>query len=120
MHQLYFRKEVTIMMLLFDLAIFLYGGYTIYSAIQMKKTYQLNTWFLGNQTCNIRDPRGYIDYIYGRTIVMGGMAVLFGILGVINDYVIKVNSIMKAAVLLFLTVCIWFYATMSKAKRKFW
>lgn len=109
------------MMLIFDVIIFAYGIYTIYAAINMKKTNQLNTWFTGNKAEGlIRDIRGYIEYIYGRTIVMGGMAALFGVVGFINDFVIAVPQIMKGALILFVTVCIWFYITMTKAKRNFW
>ena len=109
------------MLVLFDVIIFIYGVYTIYSSVNMKKTRQLTNWFIGSGTVTtIRDVGGYIDYIYGRTLIMGAMASLFGIIRFINDYITPIHSIMKAAVLLFITVCIWFYITISRAKSKFW
>lgn len=109
------------MMLIFDVLVFLYGIYTVYSAIVMKRTGQLSSWFRASgQERPIRDIRGYIDYIYGRTIVMGVIAALFGVAGFVNDYIKAIPDIMKAMMMLFLTVVIWFYAIMSSAKRKFW
>ncbi|MCI8483707.1 MAG: hypothetical protein HFH41_05145 [Lachnospiraceae bacterium] len=107
------------MLILFDVIIFIYGVYTIYSSIQMKKTRKLSNWFIGNAT-TIRDAGGYIDYIFGRTLIMGGMAVLFGIVGFVNDYVKPVPDVMRVLLLLFLTVCIWFYVSINRAKRQFW
>lgn len=109
------------MIVLFDVIIFIYGVYTIYSSINMKRTQQLNNWFVGGESATaIRDVRGYINYIYGRTIVMGSVAVLFGVVGFINDYVTPITGIMRAVMLLFLTACIWFYVTINRAKRRFW
>lgn len=109
------------MLVLFDVIIFIYGVYTIYSSINMKRTQQLNNWFTGGESAGaIRDVQGYINYIYGRTIVMGAAAVLFGVVGFINDYVTPITQVMRAVMLLFLTVCIWFYVTINRAKSRFW
>lgn len=107
------------MLILFDVIIFIYGVYTIYSSIQMKRTRKLSNWFIGN-AASIRDAEGYIDYIFGRTLIMGGMAVLFGAVGFINDYVKPVPDVMRVLLLLFLTVCIWFYVSINRAKGQFW
>ncbi len=108
------------MLILFDAVVFAYGIYTIYSSVRMKRTGQLNSWFTGTAHTPVRDARGYIDYIYGRTIVMGAMAVLYGAVAFVNDYVTPLAEIMRALVLLFLTVCVWFYVTVNRAKQKFW
>ena len=108
------------MLVLFDVIIFIYGIYTIYSSVNMKRTGQLNSWFTGTANTSIRDARGYIDDMYGRTIVMGAMAALYGAAAFINDYVTPLTGVMRALVLLFLTVCIWFYFSVNRAKQKFW
>ncbi len=109
------------MLIIFDVVIFAYGIYTIYSAINMKRTQQLSSFFTGGNTMvHIRDIRGYISAIYSKTIVMGAVAALFGIVGFINDYLTPLPILMKALVLLFLTVLVWFAVTVNRAKNKFW
>lgn len=68
----------------------------------------------------IRDVRGYIDAIYHKSLVLGAMAILFGAVAVINDFVMPIPVVMKALVLLFLTVLVWFTVMVSRAKREFW
>jgi len=119
-HEKIGKRKEKVMLILFDAMIFLYGAYAIYSSVRMKQTGQLNTLFTGMATGQVRDVKGYIDYIYGRAIVMGAMAAVFGAVGFFNDYVRPVPSVMRALILLFLTVCVWFYISLSRGKRKFW
>lgn len=108
------------MLLLFDVIILMYGLYTIYSSIMMKRTGKLSGWFTGAGGAMVRDARGYIGYIYGRALVMGAVAALFGVAALVNDCTMPIHKVMQALILLFLTVCVWFYATISRAKRRFW
>lgn len=108
------------MLIIFDVVIFLYGLYTVYSSIKMKQTQELSNFFTGGSTEPIRDVHGYINYIYGRTIVLGAVAVIFGVVGFVNDYIMPLPYVMKAMVVLFLTVVIWFTITINRAKRRFW
>lgn len=108
------------MLIIFDAIIFIYGVYTIYSAIKMKRTQELSNFFTGGNMEPIRDVHGYINYIYGRTIVLGSVATLFGIVGFINDYVAQFPYIMQAMMVLFLTVVVWFTININRAKRQFW
>ncbi len=109
------------MMLLFNVVVLAYGIYTIYAAIMVKKTQKLNAWFLGKNQRTVRDEIGYIDYIYGRTITMGAVVLLFGAVQIVDMYGMKIPAqIMGGIILLLLTVFIWFYISMSKAKKKFW
>ena len=112
-HEKIGKRKEKVMLILFDAMIFLYGAYVIYSSVRMKQTGQLNTLFTGMATGQVRDVKGYIDYIYGRAIVMGAMAAVFGAVGFSI-------SVMRALILLFLTVCVWFYISLSRGKRKFW
>lgn len=108
------------MLIIFDVVIFIYGVYTVYSSIKMKQTQELSNFFTGGSMEPVRDVHGYINYIYGRTIVLGAVAILFGVTGFINDYVTPLSYIMKAMVVLFLTVVIWFTININRAKRRFW
>ncbi len=108
------------MLIIFDAVIFFYGIYTIYSSLKMKKTGELSNFFTGGSMEPIRDVHGYIDYIYMRTIVLGAVAVLFGAVGFVNDYIMPLPYLMKALIVLFLTVVVWFTININRAKRRFW
>ena len=108
------------MILLFDVIIFAYGVYAVYAAINMKKTRRLTRFFTGGSNTPVRDVHGYIDAIYGKTIVIGSVAALFGVAGFVNDYIMPLPEFMKALMLLFITVLVWFGVTLSQAKRRFW
>lgn len=108
------------MIIIFDIVIFAYGVYAVYAAINMKKTQKLTSFFTGGDNAPVRDVRGYIDAIYGKTIVMGSVAAVFGSVGFVNDYITPLPFIMKALMLLFLTVVIWFAVSLNRAKRQFW
>ena len=109
------------MLIIFDVVIFIYGVYTVYSAINMKRTRKLTSFFMGGDSAmHIRDEQGYIDYIFGRAIVMGAMAAVFGAVGFVNDYITPLSAVMKALMLLFLTVVVWFSISINRAKRQFW
>lgn len=109
------------MLIIIDAVIFIYGVYTIYSSIKMKQTGELSNFFTGGSTDIIRDVQGYINYIYGRTIVLGTVATVFGVVSFINDYnIMPLPNVMKAMVVLFLTVVVWFSININRAKRRFW
>lgn len=108
------------MVILFDIVFLLYGAYCVSAAVKMKKTQQMGSFFTGRNHSPIRDKRGYIEAIYGKAIIMGVMAALFGIVGLINDYFIPLPYVMQALMLLFLTVVVWFEISINRAKRKFW
>lgn len=108
------------MQLLFYIMGFVYGIYTIYAAIMAKRSQKLNHWFLGKEQKTIRNEKGYINFIYGRTIVMGATVLLFMIVQIIHMHVVEISQIRDAILLLFFTVCIWFYASISRGKQKFW
>ncbi len=109
------------MMALFDVVILGYGLYIVYGAVRMKRTRQLSSWLMGSRpAASMRDVQGYIDYIFGRIVLMGGIAAVFGAVGLYNDLVTPLPWVMRALVLLFLVVCVWFYVSMNRAKRRFW
>ncbi|MEY8515551.1 hypothetical protein AALC25_01235 [Lachnospiraceae bacterium 29-84] len=109
------------MLIVLDVILLLYGVYTIYSSVKMKQTQQLSSWLMGNETAaSIRDVRGYINYVYTRIIVMGAVAILFAAAGFYNDLVAQITEVIQGMMLLFLTVTIWFYFSIRKAKQMFW
>lgn len=105
-------------MLCMDVIIFGYGIYTVYSAVMMKRNGELSSWLRGPGV--IRDEKGYIAFISGKIMVLGIAAVLFAAVQFVHNYVTVIPKILGAVLLLFFTVCIWFFANMTRAKQKFW
>lgn len=107
-------------MQLFDLVIFGYGLYMVYSAFQMKKTHQPPAMLI-NQTelIGARDVKGFCEAMFRPFVIFGVMAALYGVLGLINDMVITIPAITFGSIILFLIMCYWFFQEMKKNKRKF-
>ncbi|MCI9531696.1 MAG: hypothetical protein HFH38_08100 [Lachnospiraceae bacterium] len=109
------------MILIFDVVVLVYGVYTIYSAINMKKTQNISNWLVGTETAaSIRDAKGYIDFIYPKIIILGAIAVIFGGVSLVNDYIMPIKLVMQVMVAAFLAVCAWFSVTVRKARERFW
>ena len=108
------------MIILFDVVIFAYGAYAIYAAIRLKKKQELTSFFTGGDNSPVRDKRGHIEAVYGKTILMGAVAAVYGGVGFVNDYFTPVPVIMKALMLLFLTAIVWFAISIRRAKRQYW
>lgn len=105
-------------MLLMDVIIFGCGIYMVYSAVMMKQTGQLSSWLRGPGA--VRDEAGYTVFITGRTMVLGFAAIVFAAVQFVHNYVTAIPEILSAVLLLFFTVCLWFFANMARAKQKFW
>ncbi len=100
-------------MTMIDLLILGIGIYTIYTAIMMKKSQDLKKgWLIGNDVNmrKVRDAKGYIEYIFGKTVFVGGMTVLYGLVGIVTSYVtlslpIDPEIVMTAV---YFVVLVWF------------
>lgn len=108
-------------MVIFDVIIAGLGVYMIYSAAQMKKTGELsNIVVTPEEMSRCRDKRGFIDWIYNKIIIFAVVALLFGVLGAINDLkLVFGNMFNTVGVLVFLVVWFWFTKALRKGKEKF-
>ena len=61
-----------------DILIMFSGAYLIYSAVQMKRTGEISTSLVG-KGCDLKkakDPQGYIEYMYMKSVIMGVVVIL--------------------------------------------
>ena len=107
-------------MILFDVIIFGYGIYLIYSGYQMKKTHQPSSLII-NQTelVGARDVKGFCEAMYKPLILFGVLAVIYGIAGYVNDKYLNGPIANLVAVALFLVLCFWFFRETKKNKAKY-
>lgn len=70
-----------------DLIIVVSGAYLIYAAVQMKRTGEIAGSVIigkGYDVKKAKDPQGFIDYMYLKSILMGVCVILSGGLDYIN------------------------------------
>lgn len=107
-------------MILFDVIIFGYGLYMIYSAYQMKKTHQPSNLII-NQTelVGARDVKGFCEAMFQPLVLFGILAMLYGVAGFVNDKYLNVPMANLVSVALFLILCFWFLKQTKKYKAKY-
>ena len=65
-----------------DILIVFSGAYLVYAAVQMKRTGEITSSAIigkGN------DPKGFIEYMYLKSVIMGVLVMLSGALDYMND-----------------------------------
>lgn len=110
----------TDIMAVFDVILIVYGIYTIYASIKMKKTGEPVNWLVGEQEAGkCRDMKGFIDAISGKTIAFGGIAVLYGVVSTFNRMQLKIGALDTVCIIVFLVVCGVYIVALNRAKKKF-
>ncbi len=110
----------TDIMYVFDVILILYGGYTIYSAFQMKKTGMLGKWLVNEQEGEqCRDKKGFIDAIFSKTIIFGCFVLVYGLVSILNRTLLHVKILDIASLIVFLAVCILYVLQLKRARKKF-
>ena len=107
-------------MSLFDLVILIYGIYMIYSAYQMRKTHQPSKLIINQaELVGARDPKGFCEAMFKPFVVLGMLAILYGIVGFLNDKFVDDPMVTLVAIALFLIMCFWFMRELNKNKTKY-
>ena len=71
--------------LIFDIVLLVYGGYTVYSAFVMKKTQTPVKWLVPEQELKkCRDARGFAEAMFLKTVIFGIVVALFGLVSFLN------------------------------------
>ena len=98
----------------------IYGAYSLVTAGKMKKEHQISQWLVAaNDLPRIHDPKGFCEEMAPITYFFGGACVGYGILSLINTYLIN-NRWLHLAILLAFFVSIVIYVTrLRSAKKKY-
>ena len=105
---------------LFDLIIVICGAYLIYASINMKRTGTISgTAMIGKgiDLKKAKDVPGFINYMYGKSIILGVITILCGALDYLNEtyWMIQYMTLITCAVYL---VVIFVYCKMSMDAQK--
>jgi hypothetical protein len=118
------KRKVVVKMsfsIIFDVILLFLGIYIIYAGCKMKKEQQVGTLFVAQEELmRCKDVEGFVAFLFPKTLVFGGISLLFGVQGLCNDMIYAmpqwVNVLM---IVLFLAAWVWFSAMLRKGKGKF-
>ncbi len=71
-----------------DIIIMISGAYLIYVSVQMKRTGEISSSAIigkGYDVKKAKDPKGFIDYMYMKSVIMGVLVILSGMLDYMNE-----------------------------------
>ncbi len=107
--------------MIFDVIVAILGAYLIYSALQMKKTGEINTVMVsGEEIRRCTDKAGFIGRIYRPTLLFGGISLAFGVLACVNDAVFHLGRAFEVGgMLVFLAAWFWFSRELRIRKAEF-
>lgn len=107
-------------MLIFYVVMMGFGVYMIAAALKMKKTGEISAVVITEEEiAKCKNKQGFIEFIYWKEAVFGGMIVIVGALGIINDKVISLGIFNIVELVVFLAAFLWFQNSLGKARDKF-
>lgn len=104
-----------------DILIAICGVYLIYSSVRMKRTGEISSAIVGKgyDPKKAKDPKGYINYMYPKSIFMGTIVILSGGVNYLNDRYWNVPNLNLVVCGVFLLVIIVFSKITIDAQKKF-
>ena len=104
----------------FDLILFVYGIYTIYSAKKMQKDHQVPQWMVAEQErMKIRQPAKFCEMMAPKTQIFGILCILYGVYGMVADVLLKNFVAEMGGIVFFVVIIGWFMSQLNKAKREY-
>lgn len=106
-----------IVVLVFDIIICILGVNAILSALRMKKTGIPSSILIpGEEQFKIRNKEVFCEKMYQPTVLFGVMICLYGVVDVLNSYVIRVAYVDLVCMGCFLIVCAWYLKKLRDVK----
>lgn len=104
-----------------DILIIFSGGYLIYSSVQMKRTGEVSSALVGKgyDLKKAKDPKGYIEYMYLKSIIMGVIVMIGGSLDYLNEQYWGIPYFALIVCGAFLVVIIIFSKILITAQKKY-
>lgn len=105
----------------FDAVILVFGVYLLFSGMKMQKTKEIGNLLLTEEEVKkCEDKDALAGFFYWREEVMGGVFALFGIVRLLDKYVLKIGGILDIflMIILLLTAC-WFFYSLRMARTRF-
>lgn len=104
-----------------DILIILCGAYLIYSSAQMKRTGEVSSAIVGKgyDLKKARDVKGYIEYMYFKSIVMGVVVMVSGAANYLNGKYLNIPNFDLVVCAVFLVIIIVYSKITIDAQKKY-
>ena len=108
-------------MIIFTAIIVIFGLYLVITALKMKKNGEISSAVLAKEElASCRDKAGFIDFMYWREALFGGMMILLGVFNIMDEYLFSLVRIYKLIpTFLFLVSFVWFTHGLRTARERF-
>lgn len=108
-------------MLVFDVIVFFLGIYVVYQSERMKKEGKVPEMFVSSQEMKrCINERGFIQFLYPKSLGFGIVCVLFGVEGFYNDFIYDLgNAVNAAVIIIFIGVWIYFSLMLRKGRNEY-
>lgn len=116
------NETVTLFLLsAFDVVILIFGIYLIISAVTTKKTKEIGTLVLAEEEIKrCEQKEALADFLYWREAVMGSVFALFGVIRLLDKFVLKIGGVLDIILMVVLLVtALWFFKCLQTARARF-
>lgn len=104
-----------------DILIMISGAYLVYSSVRMKRTGEISSLIVGKgyDLKKAKDLKGYIEYMYLKSIIMGIVVMAGGGLNYLNDNYWNIPNFNLIVCVVFLAVIIIYGKITIDAQKKY-
>lgn len=107
-------------LIIFDVVILGYGLIIIFAAIKMKKTgIPAGILIPEEDIIGSKDPKGFCEAMYAKTLGFGVVCVLYGVISMISDIVMQSNLVNSIALAVLIVAVLFYCNVMRQARYKF-
>lgn len=106
--------------IIIDAVTLILGIYIVFVSFRMKKSGKIESSFLADEEMKkVKDTAGYIDFMYPKSLIFGGVIVAISIVAVISDFLKKIPYWSYIEMIIFVLIIIWFSNMLRNAREKF-
>lgn len=107
---------------LMDVLILGCGFYALYSAYMLKTQGKIIKTFLVFKDTDVdscKDLQEYANLMSPKLYTLGGIMVAYGVVSLINTYLVNINGLYITFIVIFTVALIWYGIAVSKALKKY-
>ncbi len=107
---------------LMDVLILGCGFYALYSAYMLKTQGKIIKTFLVFKDTDVdscKDLQEYANLMSPKLYTLGGIMVAYGVVSLINAYLVNINGLYITFIVIFTVALIWYGIAVSKALKKY-
>lgn len=107
-------------MTIFDVVIVIFGIYMVAAGLKMKKSGVISAVLVTEkEIAACKDKKGFIDFMYWKEALFGGLVALLGALGLVDSFLVSIAHFSIVQMLTFLAAFFWFCHELTGAREKF-